>query len=124
MEEHIKEVQVRYKEFVDVKRKESPIFQIGDKVWLLRRNIKTFRPYDKVDYCKIEPFHIKKQINTIAYQLILPTSMKIHPIFHISLLETYRESNFLKRIQPPPLAIVINDHKEYEVKEILDSRIP
>jgi len=35
MEEHIKKAQVHYKEFVDVKRKESPIFQVGDKVWLL-----------------------------------------------------------------------------------------
>jgi len=42
MEKHIKEVQTCYKESPNVKRKESLTFQIGDKVWLLRHNIKTF----------------------------------------------------------------------------------
>jgi len=49
--------------------------------------------------------------------------MKIHPIFHVSLLETYQESNFPGRIQSLPFIVEINDHEEYEVEEILDSRI-
>jgi len=32
---HLKETQACYKEYVDVKRKEKPKFQVGDEVWLL-----------------------------------------------------------------------------------------
>jgi len=49
--------------------------------------------------------------------------MKIHVVFHVSLSELYGESNFLRRIQPLPPTIEINDYEEYEVEEILDSRI-
>ena len=37
---------------------EGPRFKRGDKVYLLRRNIKTIRPLDKLDYKKIRPFKI------------------------------------------------------------------
>ena len=48
--------------------------------------------------------------------------MKVHPIFHVSLLEPYRESSFLGRMQSPPPSIKIENHEEYEVDKILDSR--
>jgi len=53
---HLGEAQARYKESIDVKRKEQPKFQIGDKVWLLRQNIKISCSCDKLDYHRIGPF--------------------------------------------------------------------
>jgi hypothetical protein len=47
--------------------------------------------------------------------------MKVHPVFHVSLLEPYKESNILGRTQPPPPCIEIDSHEEYEVEEVLDS---
>lgn len=111
-----------YKISADKFRKDSPAFQVGDKVWLLRRNIKTTRPCDKLDYKRLGPFIIQEQINPVAYRLKLPTSMKVHPVFHVSLLETYSESTLLNRIQPPPPCIEFEDHVEYEVEQVLDSR--
>lgn len=66
---------------------------------------------------------IQKQINDVTYCLELPSSMKIHPIFHVSLLKRYKELNILGQRQPPPPMIEINDHIEFEVEVILDSRI-
>jgi len=76
-----------------------------------------FSTCDKLDYHKIGPFHIEKQINTVASQLNLPTLMKIYLVFYVLLLETYWESNFPGRIQPPSPIVVINDHEKYEVEE-------
>nr|BAB64359.1 unnamed protein product [Physcomitrium patens] len=45
--------------------------------------------------------------------------MKVHPVFHISLLEPYRELSFPGRVQCLPLSIEIKNHEEYKV---LDSR--
>ena len=97
-------------------------FKIGDKVWLLRRNIKTKRPCDKLDYRRLGPFLVQKQINPVAYRVELPATMKVHPVFHVSLLEPYRESSFPGRVQSPPSSIEIENHEEYEVDKILDSR--
>jgi hypothetical protein len=110
-----------YKASADKFRKNAPAFQNGDKVWLLRRNIKTTRPCDKLDYRRLGPFCIQEQINPVAYWLKLATSMKVHPVFHVSLLEAYSESTLSGRIQPLPLAIEIEDHVKYEVEQVLDS---
>jgi hypothetical protein len=68
-------------------------------------------------------FTIMKQINIVAFQLKLPNSMKVHPMFHVSLLEPYRAFTIPWRTHEPPRPIVINGEQEYEVEEILDSRI-
>jgi len=49
--------------------------------------------------------------------------MKIHPVFHVSLLEPYKESTLPGRVQEPPPPIEIDGDEEFEVSEILDSRI-
>jgi hypothetical protein len=64
-----------------------------------------------------------KQINDVAFRLELLSSMKILPIFHVSLLELYKESSIPGRFQIPPLLVEIEGQEEFEVSEILDSRI-
>ena len=49
--------------------------------------------------------------------------MKIHPVFHVSLLEPYKPSTIPGRTRDPPPPIVINDENEWEVEEILDSKL-
>ena len=99
------------------KRSIEPTLKKGDKVYLLRRNIKTKRPSDKLDHKKLKPFKIEKVLSPINYRLSLPKTMNIHPVFHISLLE----------LAPPgaPKAPVIeinpvNPNAEYEIETILD----
>jgi hypothetical protein len=66
---------------------------------------------------------IIKQINDVAFRLELPTSMKVHLVFHVSLLEPYKKSSIPSRSQAAPPPIEINGEEEFEVSEILDSRI-
>ena len=58
-----------------------------------------------------------------AYLLSLPAHIKIHPVFHTSLLLPYRENTIPDRIQPPPPPVVVNGRKEYEVEKILDTEV-
>jgi hypothetical protein len=118
----LQQAQDLYKTSADRLRKKSPAFHVGDKVWLLRRNIKTNRPCDKLDYRRLGPFCIQEQINPVAYRLELPASMKVHPVFHVSLLEAYKESTISGRLQPSPPSVEVEGHDEYEVEEVLDSR--
>jgi hypothetical protein len=86
-----------------------PIINIRDKVWLLCLNLKTNRPCDKLDFRRLGPFSIIKQINDVTFRLKLPPSIKIHPIFHVSLLEPYKESSIPCRCQVPPPPIEIEE---------------
>jgi hypothetical protein len=87
MRNELEFVQQRMAKYYNKKRLKGPIFKKEDKVYLLRRNIKTSRPSDKLDYKKLGPFKVEETISTTNYRLSLPKTMKIHPVFHISLLE-------------------------------------
>jgi len=115
--------QLPQKEYYDLHRKPDPNLQSRDMVWLLPRNIKTTRPSKKLDYNQIGPFNILAKIGTSAYKLALPPSMAIHNTFHISLLEPYQDNPFPSQIKEPPPPIQIGGADEYELDEVIASRL-
>jgi len=83
------------------------------------------KPIKKLDHQRLSPFLIVKQINVVAFQLKLKLQgfMRIHHVFHVSLLELYHVSTIPKRIHDPFPLIEIDGEHEYEVENILNSRI-
>ncbi len=98
-------------------RSVEPTLEEGEKVYLIRKNIKTKRPSDKLDNRKLGPFRIKRVVGPVNYELSLPRTMNIHPIFHISLLERAPDN-----APPAPVTEIepVNPEAEYEVEGILD----
>ena len=80
------------------KKKEKMTSQLkkGDKVYLLTKNLKykkeNRKRSRKLDNVKIELFFIKASKKAINYELNLSQDVKIHSIFHISLLESVDSS--------------------------------
>jgi hypothetical protein len=99
------------------KRLEGPRFREGDKVYLVRRNIRTKRPSEKLDHRKFGPFKIVRCIRNTNFELQLPPSMRIHPVFHISLLEPAHPGT---PEGPAPEISQETQEDEYEVERILD----
>jgi hypothetical protein len=91
-------------------------------VWLLRKDILIKRPCAKLDFRRLGPFRIIAQINDVAYQLKLPSSCKLHPIFHVTVLEPYTLNSIPDRTPPPP-PIEIEGAEEFEVRQIFYSKI-
>jgi len=124
--QNLKDAQSKHKEHYDAKVKESPAFKIGDLVWLSKKHIATNRPSRKLDYRRLGPFKILEIVGEAksAYKLELPVQIKIHPVFHVSLLTPYKVNTLPGRHQAPaPLPDIIDGNNEWEVEKILDSRI-
>ncbi len=56
-----------------------------------------------------------KQINVVVFQPKLPSSMKIHLVFHVSSLELYHVSTIPGTIHDPPPPIKVDGEHEYEM---------
>jgi len=122
LSELIKSAQNQQAKYYDTKHKRVE-FSVGDKVWLLSRNIHMQRPSKKLDWKRLGPYPILERIGTQAYRLQLPLSMKIHPVFHVSLLDRYTESDIPTRIQLPPQPVIVDNQVEFEAEDVLDSKI-
>ena len=112
--------------FYDTHRQTPPEYAKGDKVWLDAENITTTRPTKKFDDKWFGPFPIDKVISPTAYRLKLTRNFqRIHPVFHVSKLRPFQADTILERHQPPPPKPVITTagDTEYEVENILDSRL-
>jgi hypothetical protein len=76
-----------------VKRRQNTFtpFTVGQKVWLDTRNMKT--NYHKKMAPKREgPFKVEEVLGPVTYRLKLPTTWKIHNVFHAMLLKPYVET--------------------------------
>jgi len=69
------------------------------------------------------PFKILEQRGELAYKLEISDRWKIHPVFHMRLLEPYRTSTRPTRAQPPMTPDEIDGDLEWEVEKIAKSEI-
>ncbi|XP_015946584.1 uncharacterized protein LOC107471601 [Arachis duranensis] len=116
----------RMKKWADKKRRHAS-YQVGDKVMikLLPQQFKAFRKVHKGLIRKYEgPFEIIGRVGEVAYKVQLPPSMKIHPVFHVSMLKPYHgdqdEPSRGDSSRAPPVVIRSFDK---EIEEILANRI-
>ena len=91
----------------------------GDKVWLEARNLKHLIINPKFTPKWEGLFTIMKVLSPIVYQLHLPKTWKIHPVFHASLLSPYCENEVHGRNFPAPPPDLINGEEEYEIEKII-----
>jgi hypothetical protein len=86
---------------------------------LIQQNIQTKQLSTKLDHKKLELFKIKKIVGPVNYKLILPKTMNIYPVFHISFLELVLLGVLLApvtEIKP------VNFNIEYKIEKILNHK--
>jgi hypothetical protein len=92
-------------------------FKKKNKIYLIQQNIQTKQPSIKLDHKKLGLFKIKRIIGLVNYKLVLPKTMNIYPVFHISLLELVLLGVLLVLVTKIEL---VNPNAEYKVEEVLD----
>lgn len=94
-----------------------------DRVWLNTKNIRTTRLSKNLDNKKAGPFRILAKIGKGFYKLELPPSMKIHSVFHISLVIPCSDNPLPSQRKDPPQCIETKGEPEYKLDEIIDSQL-
>ena len=78
------------------------------------------RPAKKLDWKNAGPYKVEKVISLYAYRLKLPDTVKIHPVFHTSVLRPAAPilDTLPGQIQDPPLLVEVDGKDEYFVERI------
>lgn len=113
------------KRYYDHKRSNSQEFKVGDLVWLEGTNIKTDRPTKKLEDKRYGPFKILEKVGKSAYRLQLPSRWKaLYPVQNEVSLWPYTPPSYpSQKKDPPPPPDLIQGEKEYEIEELVNSRL-
>ncbi|SAM74942.1 uncharacterized protein UBRO_20503 [Ustilago bromivora] len=94
-------------------------FKVGDLVYINRKNWKTRRPTPKLDTRFAGPYPIKERIGRRVYHITLPANLRVHDVFHVSMLEPAKTSSLSQRsllLAEPPLR---NEELKFQVEAIV-----
>ena len=108
------------KTFYDRHHQEAPDFRPGDEVLLEGENLRTNRPLKKLDHRRFGPFKIIRKVGKRAYRLKLPSTWRVHPVFHVSKLSLYHRHGTIT-LPPPP--DIIEGEPQQEIEDIIDQRV-
>ena len=116
--------QDRYAAHADLKRLDVT-FKDGDKVLLSTENLRLPSTVSRKFRARwIGPYPIRRAVSPVAYELLLPRTLRVHPVFHVSLLKAYREDTINPSPPSPPDPLVNDDgEEEYYVQELLQHRV-
>jgi hypothetical protein len=118
------------KDAVDALRKSQSLelpsnfvpYCVGDRVWLEGRNLNTTHPSAKLAPRRHGPFLMTAAVSRTSYRLKLPTTWRIHNVFHASLLTPYKETTLNGNKYQEPVPELIDGQPEWEVEQILGTR--
>jgi hypothetical protein len=114
----------RYKNFADKSQQEVK-FEEGEEVWL---NIKNFQLPESLSHKflgpYVSPFKVLEKKFPDTYKLDLPENLRIHPIFHVSLLKpvSHDASRPNREHNSTPSPDLVHNEPKFEVEIVLKSR--
>ena len=116
--------QLWYQGTVDISRTPALEFPIRSWAYIKAQFFHTTRPSKKLAEKFLGPYKVIAQPGTHSITLHLLDSLHaIHPMFHVSMLEPATLNVIPDRVKPPPPLIFVVSEPEFEITEVLDSKI-
>jgi ''chromo'' (CHRromatin Organisation MOdifier) domain. len=119
--------QAQHAEYANDTRTAAPRYHEGDEVWLDTRNLSMERPARKLSEKYIGPFRIAEAMGPVTYRLELPPALRIHDVFHTSLLRPAASDPLPNQNEAVQHRVRLQkeymEKKEWMIEQILDSRI-
>ncbi|KAL2099578.1 hypothetical protein ACEWY4_003972 [Coilia grayii] len=84
------------------RRTPAPLSRAGQKVWLSARDLPIWVESRKLAAWFLGPFTIEHVISPTAVRLRLPSTMRVHPMFHVSRVKPVCRSPLAPAAPPPP----------------------
>jgi hypothetical protein len=128
----LRQAQQRQTHYANLKRREV-LLELGQSVLLSSEHLQ-LKDKDRTKKLMgkfIGPFKVKRIVSPVAYELDLPSTMRIHPVFHVSKLKPLKSSSerdfpgrpSAESSRPPPELINEDGDEEWEVERIVKERI-
>ncbi|SYW86833.1 uncharacterized protein UHO2_05458 [Ustilago hordei] len=121
LQEQIREAQHRSVDQYNRKHKDIE-FKVGDMVYINHRNWKTWRPTPKLDTRFAGPYPVQERVGRRAYRITLPANLKVHDVFHVSMLEPARTSSLPQCAEQPTIPSLPDEDLDFEVEALIDKR--
>jgi len=122
--EEMTNAQLCYQGLADAKHTPVPDFKVGDQVYVKAKYFQSTRPSKRLSEKNLGPYTIIVQVGSLSFMLRLPDSMRaVHPVFHVSQLKPAIPNTIPDWIQPPPPPVEVDGELEFEIAEILDSKV-
>ncbi|KAJ1036046.1 hypothetical protein NDA18_000193 [Ustilago nuda] len=121
LQEQIREAQRRSVDQYNRKHKDIE-FKVGDMVYINCQNWKTRRPTPKLDTRFAGPYPVQEQVGHQAYRITLPANLRVHDVFHMSMLEPARTSSLPQRAVQPTIPPLPDEDLDFEVEALIDKR--
>ncbi|KAJ1045360.1 hypothetical protein NDA10_003231 [Ustilago hordei] len=115
LQEQIREAQRRSVNQYNRKHKDIE-FKVGDMVYINRRNWKTRRPTPKLDTRFAGPYPVQERVGRRAYRITLPANLRVHDVFHVSMLEPARTSSLPQRAEQPTIPSLPDEDLDFKSK--------
>jgi hypothetical protein len=128
--DRLSDAKIYQAQYANQKRRDVS-FSVGQLVLLRSRNytddFSRNRPREKLKHIYHGPYKVVALVGAHAYRLQLPPSMsRVHPVIHVSELKEYHsplQHSVPAQLHDRPPPDIIDGVPEFEVEEILDSRI-
>jgi hypothetical protein len=124
LQTQIAAAQEHYQCSADARHSPALDFKVGDYAFIKAAFFRTTQPSRKLSEKNLGPFKIIGQVGTHSFTLrILDSMCTVHLVFHVSMLEPATPNTIPGRTQPPPAPVVIDGEPEFEIADILDSKV-
>ena len=120
----IAKAQLQYQGPADLWHMSTPNFKVGQQAFVKAKFFKSTHPSNKLSEKFSGPFDIIAQTGTNSITLWLPDTIhRVHPIFHVFMLEPAVPNKISNRVQSPPPPVEVQGELKYKIAEILDSKL-